>query len=187
MKSNTRFYLVFFLTFFFIFVLYNYFGDYMKKYFWSVFLSLLIGVYLGFFVLNQYKDFSIISAFDYYETLFFLQSGVYSYVSSMKKSMSIFPYYIYDLQDDGYHAYVGITKSHENALKVKDFYSDMGYDIYVRENRINNVPFVSVVSQYDILLKDATGDAIGDICNQVLSSYEELVINENKDEGYSKE
>ena len=159
----------------------------MKKYFWSVFLSLFVGVYLGMFVLNQYKDFNIISAFDYYETLFFLQHGVYSDLDSMKDNMSPFPYYIYDLQDDGYHAYVGITKSKENALKVKEYYIDMGYDIYIRENRINNVTFVSVVSQYDILLSDATGDAIGDICNQVLSSYEELVVNENKDEGYSKE
>lgn len=159
----------------------------MKKYFWSIFLSLIIGVYLGKFVLNQYDDFNIISTFNYSDTLYFLQQGVYSNIDIMKDEMSFFPYYIYNLENDGYHTYVGITKSLENALKVKEYFNDMGYDIYVKENNINNSVFSSVVAQYDLLLVDAEGDAIGDICNQVLSSYEELVINDNKDEGYTKE
>lgn len=184
---NTRFILVFFLTFFLFFILYNSVGDDMKKYIGSIVLSIIFGIYLGMFVLNQYKDLNVISVFDYYDSLFFLQSGVYSSEESMKDEMSSFPYYIYDIDDDGYHAYVGITKSKKNALKVKEFFVNMGYDIYIKENKVKNGTFVSVVSQYDLLLDDAEGEAIGDICSQIINSYEELVINENKNEGYTKE
>lgn len=159
----------------------------MKKYFWSIFLSLAVGIYLGKFTLSQYDKFNIFPVHVGYDTLYFLQQGVYSNENVMKNNMSNFSYYIYDVHDDGYHTYVGITKSHENALKIKEFYKNKGYDIYVQEKSINNNGFVSILSQYDILLNDASGDTIESICNQILSSYEELVINENKDEGYSQE
>ena len=78
-----------------------------------------------------------------------------------------------------------ITKNHENALKVKEYFNDMGYDIIVRENRVSNGVFISIVNQYDLVLKDASDDAIGDICSQVINSYEELVLNEDK--GHTQE
>lgn len=131
-------------------------------------------------MLNQYDDLNIFPVSFGYDTLYFLQQGVYSNEDVMKENMSSFNYYIYDIEDDGYHTYVGITKSHDNALKVKEHFKEKGYDIYVKENTISNVDFVSIVNQYDLLLTDASGDVIDSICNQVLSSYEELVINENK-------
>ena len=183
--DNTRFILVFFLTFFLILILYNNFGDSMKKYIGSVVLSLAFGVYLGMFVLKQYKNFDVTSVFNYYDTLYFMEIGVYNDIDSMKSDLGEISSYIYDIDDKGYHAYVGITKSHENALKVKEYFNNMGYDIIIRDNRVSNGVFVSIVSQYDLILNDASGDAIGDICNQVINSYEELVLNEDK--GYSKE
>lgn len=168
------------MTFFFVLSCYNVFGDNMKKYFWSIFFSLLIGIYLGKFMLNQYNDFNVFPVAYGYDTLFFLEQGVYSDIDSMKEGMSSFSYYIYDVRDGKYHTYVGITKNRENASKIKEYYDNKGYDIYIRENNIDSSSFVSVVSQYDLLLIDASGDAIDDICNQVLSSYEELVINENE-------
>lgn len=159
----------------------------MKKYFWSIFLSLIVGIYLGKFTLNQYDDFNIFPVSSGLDTLFFLQEGVYSNEDVMKNSMSSFDYYIYDKQDDGYHTYVGITKSRENALKVKEIFKERGYDIYIKENGISDSRFVSVMTQYDILLSESSGDAILNICNQILKSYEELIINEGKDEGYSEE
>lgn len=159
----------------------------MKKYFWSIFLSLVVGIYLGKFTLNQYDDFNVFPVSFGYDTIYFLQQGVYSNIDVMKNNMSNFQYYIYDKENDGYHTYVGITKSQENALKVKEFFEEKGYDIYIKENNINNGSFVSVLTQYDILLSEASGDTIDGICNQILNSYEELVINENQNEGYSEE
>ncbi len=160
-------------------------GDNMKKYFWSIFLSLIVGIYLGKFTLSQYDDFNIFPVNLTYDTVYFLQQGVYSSEDIMKNNMSSFDYYIYNLEDDGYHTYVGITKSKENALKIKEFFKEKGYDIYVKENNIKNNSFISVLNQYDILLSSADNSNIDSICNQILSSYEELVINEDK--GNSKE
>ena len=159
----------------------------MKKYFWSIFLSILVGIYLGKFTLNQYGNLDVFPVSFNFNNIYFLQYGVYSSESVMKENMSSFKYYIYDMEDDGYHTFVGITKSLENAEKVKEYFNNKGYDIYVKENSISSSIFVSVLSQYDLLLSDASGEAIEDICNQVLSSYEELVINESEDEGYTEE
>ena len=151
----------------------------MKRYFGSIFLSLVVGIYLGKFILNQYSDFNVFPVSFNYSNAYFLQQGVYTNVDVMKDSMSVFNYYIYDVEDDGYHTYVGITKNYENALKVKEFFNKKGYDIYIRENSINSEKFLSVLSQYDILLSEASDDTVDSICNQILSSYEELVIDEN--------
>ena len=178
LKEN--FNVLLFLTFFLISILYNIFGDSMKKYFWSIFLSLVVGVYLGKFVLSQYDDFNIFPVSLSYDTVYFLQEGVYSSEDIMKNNMSSFNYYIYDIEDDGYHTYVGITKNHDNALKIKEFFKEKGYDIYIRENNVKNNSFISILNQYDILLSNSDKDSIDSICDQILSSYEELVINENK-------
>ena len=173
------------MTFFLIIILYNNFGDSMKKYIGSIFLSLIFGVYLGMFVLKQYKDFDVTSVFNYYDTLYFIEIGVYSDIDSMKSSLGDFSSYIYDIDDKGYHAYVGITKNQENALKVKEYFNNMGYDSIIKDNRVSNGDLVYIVSQYDLVLKDASDDAIGDICSQVINSYEELVLNEDK--GHTEE
>lgn len=137
-------------------------------------------------MLRQYDDLSVFPVFSS-GTLYFLQQGVYDSLDEMREKMGSFSYYIYNKEDDGFHTYVGITASLENSVKIKDYFNSKGYDIYVDENTISNDVFFSVVSQYDLLLFDAQGDSIADICNQVLNSYEELVINENEDEGSSKE
>ena len=63
--------------------------------------------------------------------------------------------------------------------RIKVFFDQKGYDIYIKEISIDNSAFVSVVEQYDLLLNEANDDAIDTICNQVLSSYEELVVDES--------
>lgn len=149
----------------------------MKKYFGSVLFALIIGFFLGKFMLNQYSDIEVVSMSTDSDNLYFLQQGVYSSLDSMKENMANFSYYIYNLDEDGYHTYVGITKKYENASKIKGFFDEKGYDIYIKEIGISDKDFVTVVEQYDLLLNEASGDMIGDICGQVLSSYEELVLN----------
>lgn len=152
----------------------------MKRYLFPIFLSLFVGVFLGRFVLEQYGDFDVFPVNMVYGNVYFLEQGIYDSIDDMKNGMSSFDYYIYDIENDKYHTYLGITGNYENALKVKEFYKEKGYDIYVRENNIKNERFISVLSQYDILLSDSNIDNFDSICNQILSSYEEVVINEDK-------
>ncbi len=157
----------------------------MKKYIGSILLSILVGVYLGKFMLNQYDDINVFGVSSSVDTLYFLEAGTYKTSDEMKNNMSNFSYYIYNIDTDGIHAYVGITKKQENAEKIKEYFKEKGYDIYVREIAISNSTFVSVLEQYDLLFTNASGNGIEDICGQILSSYEELVINENQNEGNS--
>lgn len=142
----------------------------------SVLLSIVVGCFLGKFMINQYNDFQLSPVINKSNSLFFLQQGVYKNEDEMKDKMSDFSFYIYNLEGDSYYTYVGITKSLENAEKIKEYFKNKGYDIYIKDIGINNDAFITVVEQYDLLLNDASGDAIVDICYQVLSSYEELVV-----------
>lgn len=151
----------------------------MKKYIGPVLLSIVIGVYLGRFMIGQYKELDVSMVDGRFENVFFLQRGVYSSFEIMKENMLDFSYYIYNVEDDGYHAYVGITKDKLNADRIKEYFYNMGYDIYVKEIGLSNDAFLTVLDQYDLLLSESADDVIDDICNQVLSSYEELVLNEN--------
>ena len=64
------------------------------------------------------------------------------------------------------------------VLVDKCFTNGTGSYFYVKELDVNNKKFNEVLNQYDALLKETTDDkAISTICNQVLSKYEELVIN----------
>lgn len=111
------------------------------------------------------------------ENLYFLQAGVFSSEESMKKGMEKFSYYIYSKENNMYYAYVGIVKDKDNLEKLKGYMKREGYDIYVREVFISNLSFITVLDQYELLLKETNEDKIiKSICNQILTKYEELVI-----------
>ncbi len=141
-----------------------------------VVLCILIGFFMGIFVLKQYKkDADVVNLTG--ENLYFIQIGVFSDEASMKKTLENFTYYIYNKENNMYYAYAGITKDEKNLKKLKDFYTNAGYDIYVKEIFTSNISFITVLSQYDLLLNETTDKKIIEsIENQVLTKYEELVM-----------
>ena len=93
--------------------------------------------------------------------------------------MQEFTHYIYNVEDNMYYTYIGITKNKKNAEKIKEHYKNKGYDTYIKEKITDNKKFLTVLGQYDELLsKTNEEETIAVICNQVLSKYEELVNNE---------
>lgn len=141
-----------------------------------VVLCILIGFFMGNFMFNQYnKDTDAVSISG--ETLYFLQAGVYSSEESMKEAMSNISYYIYTKENNMYYSYVGIVKDKKNLDKLKEYFKSEGYDIYVREIFVSNLSFITVLDQYEILLKETKDNkVIKSIENQILSKYEELVM-----------
>lgn len=152
----------------------------MKKYIIPILSALLVGFLLAKFMIEQYdRKENLKTVFNDSQTLYFIQQGVYSSEENMKKNMSDFAYYIYNVSDEKYYTYIGITKSKENSDKLKDFYKKLGYITYVKEISINNKNFLEVLEQYDKLLEStADNNTIKAICSQVLSKYEELILNE---------
>ncbi len=143
-------------------------------------LCILIGFFMGTFLLKQYDIKTDVASLTG-ENIYFLQTGVFSSIDSMKEAMKNTSYYIYTKENNMYYSYIAITKNKNNLDKLKDYYKKEGYDIYVREMFISNISFLTVLEQYDLLLNETTDtNVIKSIENQVLSKYEELILrNEN--------
>lgn len=87
-------------------------------------------------------------------------------------------YYIYRVVDDKYYVYYGITKDLDNYEKIAGNMKELGYDNYREEIVVSSKSFLETLEQYDMLLRETTDNSIVNaICNQVLTSYEELVLN----------
>ncbi len=137
--------------------------------------SILLGWVFGNFIYNQYSDIS--KEYNNSETIYFLQQGVYSNDQVLKKNIANLDSYTTIENDDKYYVYIGITNSYEDALKIKEIYKEKGYELYIKEDKINNKFFINDLKQYSTLLK-STNDfsKLNDILKAVLASYEENVL-----------
>ena len=148
----------------------------MKKYLFPVTVSLIIGIGMAYFIIRQYEDMPALAVSSEAETLYYIQRGVYSDLDSMKDNMKDFTHYIYSVEDNQYYAYIGITTSKENALKIQNYYKSVGYDTFLKNKITDNKDFINILRQYDeLLFKTDDSESIKVICNQVLAKYEELV------------
>lgn len=113
------------------------------------------------------------------EKVSFLQVGVYSNIDNMKKNLEGLENYIYVEEEGKYHAYIGITTNQKNIEKLKGFYQEKGYIIYVKEIFVRSNAFLEQLSKYDELLeKTEDKNAVQVIISNVLTSYKELVIDD---------
>ena len=151
----------------------------MKKYIFPVCFSLLIGTLMAIFLISRYDNAESITVSKYAEEIYYIQRGVYSNKKSMQDNMMDFESYIYNVEDNMYYVYIGITKSRKNAEKIKSYYKEKGVNTYVKKKITDNESFLTILGQYDeILSKTDDKGTINVICNQVLSKYEELVNGE---------
>lgn len=152
----------------------------MKKIIFSLISAIIVGFLFGKFMFSQYDYKSNIKTVfnEKNEKVYFIQQGVYSSIESMEKNVTDFTHYIYDEIDGKYYVYVGITKLDENVSKLKDYFKNMGYIIYVKEFNVDNSEFLKALETHDeLLLQTTDSKAIKTIQNQILSKYEELISN----------
>ena len=148
----------------------------MKKYLFPIFVSLVLGTFMAYFIIRQYEDLPALAVSSEAATLYYIQRGVYSDMDNMKNNMKEFSHYIYNVEDNQYYTYVGITTNKENALKIQNYYKSLGYDTLLKDKITDNGDFINILKQYDELLsKTDDNESIKVICNQVLAKYEELV------------
>ena len=149
-------------------------------------LAIITGLIIGNFLFNQYdkEELKVIGANGTVKNVYFLQVGVYSSEESMLKNVSAIPYYIYQIVDEKYYVYVGMSLKEENVNKLKEFFISSGYNIYVKTFGIANDAFLTVLEQYDVMLEQAPDNSsYSAICGQVLAKYEELVNHDRQDQG----
>ena len=151
----------------------------MKKYLFPVTVSLVLGVLMAYLLISSYDNAEGITVSKNAETVYYVQRGVYSTKENMENNMADFEHYIYNVEDNMYYTYIGMSKNKKNAEKIKEFYKEKGYDTYIKEKITDNESFLTILGQYDELLSQTDeGDTISIICNQVLAKYEELVNDE---------
>ncbi len=142
-------------------------------------LSVVVGLFFGKVFFDNY-DSNAITVFDEKNKVYMLQVGVYSSKDKMSKSIGNYKDYLYISTDDGYHLYVGITKDKENASKIKNYYEENGYSIYVKESIVDSKEFIAILNEYDKIVKITSKNDIKDIEKIVIANYKEMVLeNEN--------
>lgn len=152
----------------------------MKKYLITIIISLVIGFFMSQFLLKQYNDYQGIKVYNEGELFYFMQYGIFDNVKEMDANTINLENYIYQVNNDKYYVYVGISKNLEITNKVITYFKKMGYDIIIKEFYITNKEFSSEIDNYDKILNLTEDDiVIGEIMAQTLNSYEE-VVNESK-------
>ena len=154
----------------------------MKKYILSFLIALTIGFFLCKFFLNQYNNYTNVTVSNMGDTLYFIQYGVYSNYDSMEENTINLQNYVYNIDDNKYYVYIGITKDEKNKNKIVNYYNSIGYETIVKEYQIKNEKFINELINYDNVLRETTDEtAISSLINQILIKYEEVAINGSND------
>ncbi|MDD4298257.1 MAG: hypothetical protein PHS98_01310 [Bacilli bacterium] len=141
--------------------------------------AIIIGLILGKYFFSQYEN-KINPVFKDDETIYVLQQGVYSTMENVEKYTTKLDYYIVHHDGEYYRVYVAITHNKNNINRLEEYFIKRGNDIYVRELLTNNMEFLEILKQYDLLLQSSSGDnELIQIEKQVLSKYEELVLRDD--------
>jgi hypothetical protein len=148
----------------------------MKKIIIPLISAIVIGLLLGKYFFSQYEG-KIEKVFQSDEKIYVLQQGVYSSIENVKKYVTKLDYYITHHDGDYYRVYAAITHNKDNVSRLEEYFVSKGNDIYVREVTTNNMEFLELLKQYDLLFESSNGDnELLQIEKQVLSKYEELVL-----------
>lgn len=154
----------------------------MKKYVLSILMALIIGAICGNFVLKQYHSYDGIKfTSSEGEMLYFIRYGIFESEKEMEKNTISLVNYVYNVIDNKYYVYIGITKDSDNLIKLSNYYNSKGYQIYTEEFLVTNEMFLEELVNYDNILANTDDEVvISSISSSVLEKYEELV-NGSKD------
>lgn len=150
--------------------------DLIKRTF-IIIVPVLFGIILGKYIYNI-SNFNTKEVFNENYSVYLLQYGVYSTKENMMNSASNLSNYFYYKDKKGYHVIIGIVKNKNNLDKIKDSY-EITSNIYLKEVKITNMEFYENLGQYENLISKSNDKKfILNAEKQVLSKYEELVLND---------
>lgn len=148
----------------------------MKKLLIPLICAVAIGVLLGKYLFSQYEN-KVDTVFQNEEKIYVLQQGVYSNLDNVKKYTTKLDYYITHHDGNYYRVYAAVTHNKDHVKRLEEYFVSKGNDIYVRELTTNNLEFLELIKQYDLLFASSSKDEeLKQIQKQVLSKYEELIL-----------
>ena len=123
-------------------------------------------------MLKQYDDaVAIMPTFKQEETLYLVQQGVYSSLTSMQENTKNIPYYVYTLDNNLYYVYIGMSLDMDNIEKIRKYYNNM--ETIVKSKTITDENFINTLKMNDEVLKQTEDrEVIKETINNVLKKYE---------------
>ena len=153
----------------------------MKKYLLTIIIFLVVGFLLSNYLLKQYDDYKGIKVYKEGRKLYFIEYGIFDNYNQMEANTINLENYIYQINNDKYHVYIGITENNEVLNKIINYFNKIGYKTTIQEFYISNERFIKAIENNDEVLLLTNDDVvIGEVVSQGLTTYEEVVINENK-------
>lgn len=136
---------------------------------------IMFGIYIGTYLYNSYllRNKDKINTYKIY----ILEYGVYNSYESMEENGKNIDNYFYYSDKDGYHILLGITKNKNIITKIGESYENIA-NINIREDYTDNMEFIESLNQYDNLIINSNKAEVIQAEKQILSKYEELVLNE---------
>lgn len=136
---------------------------------------IMFGIYIGTYLYNSYllRNKDKINTYKIY----ILEYGVYNSYESMEENGKNIDNYFYYNDKDGYHILLGITKNKNIITKIGESYENIA-NINIREDYTDNMEFIESLNQYDNLIINSNKTEVIQAEKQILSKYEELVLNE---------
>ena len=136
---------------------------------------IMFGIYIGTYLYNSYllRNKDKINTYKIY----ILEYGVYNSYESMEENGKNIDNYFYYNDKDGYHILLGITKNKNIITKIGESYENIA-NINIREDYTDNMEFIESLNQYDNLIINSNKTEVLQAEKQILSKYEELVLNE---------
>lgn len=151
----------------------------MKKTIIWVLLALISGALLGKFTFDRYENVDTKNVISYDNYVYLLKYDKYNNFEEMKEKVTNVDKYIYIEKDDKVTAYVAIAKTKENINKIKDIYNTKNINLEVTKEKIDNEEFIQNLNEYEKLLSASDDEkSLLIIEKQILSCYEELMVNE---------
>ena len=152
------------------------------KFLIPIIFSIVIGFLLGQVFFSEYNNESL-TAFNEGETVYFIQLGVYQNINNIKENISNYEEFLIELEKDGYHVYAGITKIKKQAERIKVYYESLGNNVYIKERKLTNNPFLNILDEYDKITTIASNDDdLISIERIVLSNYEEMILQDESND-----
>ncbi len=146
----------------------------MKKYILTILISLMVGALLSDYMMKQYdNNFNILPVFgSQSEEVYLIQQGVYSSFESMEANTSNLESYIYNMIDNMYYVYIGISMEIDNVTKIQNYYKENGINTIIKTTDISDTDFLAELNNYDLILSETDdSETILQICKQILSKY----------------
>ena len=150
----------------------------MKKTILWIIFAVVSGVVLGRITFEKYDSLKVEEVISFNKNTYMLRYKTYDNINEMEKDIHDIDRYIYIEDDKKVIVYVAITSNKDNIKKIRKLYSDKGIKTSIEKVEIDNDEFMQNLNEYEKLLTAAESESsILTIENQILSCYEQLVVN----------